>query len=501
MLLRRLWIVAWTSKSWPLFALKITLAIALVTAIFAGALLAMHPLPLEAGDVATCLKRSFLAFATLASDDQGCWVQPQWASDAISYLQILLSILFFGVLVSYFVALILNPSGRYHFKKTANVRRDRYGQQVITFSFLNDSPTTIETIQRRVIARAITSATIIKNIPLGPARQSFPLAEPFIPLRFHVDMQAFGLETEQVSETGVVEKMTIADPAKPDSRIDIKSLVVHISGTTADLNLAAAQEHRYHIEAGGFVACDFHDVVPNYTAARGSWWRRLVRPKDVRRHFDAEAVASEAISPAADPIWIFAYGSLVDPESAASSLKLEDWTADDFPIAHLRGYRRTWNVAMDNEVDLPNYKYYVETDGNRPSAFVAFLNIVEDDEASTSVNGCLMRINERQKKDLMQRERNYELREVSDRIGPRPGKGKVFAFVGLDEAIARFERAKPEKPVVVSSSYVESVEKAFRRRGRAAHTQYCASTETVEDAGIERRELRRHRTSPVRKQT
>lgn len=494
MLFRRLWIVAWTGTSWPLFALKITIAIALVTVIFAGVLLAIHPPPLEAADVMSCFKRSFVTFATLANDDQGCQVRPQWASDAISYLQILLSILFFGVLVSYFVALILNPRRRYHFKKTANVRADRYGKRVLTFSFLNDSPTTVETIQWRVIARVETSTTIIKNIPLGPARESIPMAEPFIPLRFHVDMQEFGLETERVSGADVVEVMTIADPAKPDSRIEIKTFVVRISGTTADLNLTATQEHRYRIEAGSVVARDFHDVVANYAAARGFWWRRLIRPKDVRRHFDAEAEDGEAVSSAADPTWIFAYGSLVDPDEAASSLELEDWTADDFPTAHLRGYRRTWNVAMDNEVNLPHYKYFVENDGNRPGVFVAFLNIVEDNEAGTPVNGCLMRVSETQKKALMKRERNYELRDVSDRIGPRPVKGKVFAFVGLKEANARYERANLEKPVLVSSDYVEQVEKAFRRRGRTAFTHYRASTETLEDAGIERRELLLRRT-------
>src|SRR3712207_7042258 len=50
--------------------------------------------------------------------------------------------------------------------------------------------------------------------------------------------------------------------------------------------------------------------------------------------------------------WVFGYASLVDRPGAHE--------------AELRGFHRRWNAAMDNSVDLPGYKHYLDPgDGSR----------------------------------------------------------------------------------------------------------------------------------------
>src|SRR3954452_9313466 len=74
--------------------------------------------------------------------------------------------------------------------------------------------------------------------------------------------------------------------------------------------------------------------------------------------------------------FVFGYGSLVEALDAGGR------------AAHLDGYRRRWQVAMDNSRDLPGYKYYVDPrTGERPRVFVAFLDLAPDPRAR--VNGVL----------------------------------------------------------------------------------------------------------------
>lgn len=105
------------------------------------------------------------------------------------------------------------------------------------------------------------------------------------------------------------------------------------------------------------------------------------------------------------------------------------------------GYRRRWGVAMDNGVDLPGYKYFVDPHtGERPAVMVAFLDLVE--EPGASVNGTLLEVEDFTALD--RRERNYRRHEI------RPG---VHAYFGTPEARARFARG----PTVIASSYYDLV--------------------------------------------
>ena len=121
--------------------------------------------------------------------------------------------------------------------------------------------------------------------------------------------------------------------------------------------------------------------------------------------------------------------------------------------ARLRGYRRSWNVAMDNRETIPGYKCYLDEEGGRPEVYVTFLNLVE----GTGVDGVAIRVDDFAPLDA--RERNYARVDVTDAVVDVPGP--VFAYVGRDEAVERFEAAHREGSAVVARAYLELVRTAF----------------------------------------
>ena len=105
---------------------------------------------------------------------------------------------------------------------------------------------------------------------------------------------------------------------------------------------------------------------------------------------------------------------------------------------------------MDNAVDLPGYKYYVDAAGRRPAVKVAFLNLIEADEV---VNGVVL---DADLDALDMRERNYERVEIE------PG---LWTYVGTAAARARYEAG----PAVVSREYLEIVRGGFAALDQLEH--------------------------------
>lgn len=122
-------------------------------------------------------------------------------------------------------------------------------------------------------------------------------------------------------------------------------------------------------------------------------------------------------------------------------------------VATLRGYERRWQVAMDNRVDLPGYKYYVDSKtGERPPVCVAFLDLAP--ASGRSVKGVVF---EADLDALDGRERNYARREVMD---------GVVAYIGTPDARERYRRG----PTVVSAEYLESVRRGLARIGASTES-------------------------------
>ena len=156
---------------------------------------------------------------------------------------------------------------------------------------------------------------------------------------------------------------------------------------------------------------------------------------------------------------MFGYGSLVPAGVAA--------LPDGAVPCRLSGWRRGWDVAMDNARDLPGYKHYLTPDGERPDVMVAFLDIAPHEGGL--VNGAAIPVDQGELPDLDRRERNYRRVEVTDHLDTRlPGGGAVWAYVGLPASRERAERGRREGRLVVSRGYYERVREGFAAIGERA---------------------------------
>jgi hypothetical protein len=172
--------------------------------------------------------------------------------------------------------------------------------------------------------------------------------------------------------------------------------------------------------------------------------------------------------PASHPTdYVFAYGSLVRDLAGGEELALRG--------AYLRDHRRAWNLAMDNSVSLPGYKYYLDAgDSSRPEVFVTFLNLIA--APGGRVNGMLVPVSAEELLELDRRERNYTRREVTTSIEPAAG-GRVWSYFGKPEACRRFAAGLHAARAVVDESYLERVRTGFEALGDNALAEFELSTD------------------------
>jgi cation transport regulator ChaC len=148
--------------------------------------------------------------------------------------------------------------------------------------------------------------------------------------------------------------------------------------------------------------------------------------------------------------WVFAYGSLLPAGRAV--------LPGGAVAADLHGWRRSWSVAMDNSVDLPDYKHYVAPDGQRPDLMVCYLDI--DERPDAVVNGVALKVGADELPALDARERNYERRDVAGQLSVSLG-GRVWAYVGRRAGRARARRGRRVRRLAIASSYHERVMAGF----------------------------------------
>jgi cation transport regulator ChaC len=156
--------------------------------------------------------------------------------------------------------------------------------------------------------------------------------------------------------------------------------------------------------------------------------------------------------------FVFGYASLTN--------RAEDGAAGR-NVARLRGFRRVWNVAMDNSVAIPGYKHYLDpVSGERPQVFVTYLNI--EPAASASCVGALLAVDADDLQRLDRRELNYRRSEVTELVEWSAGARAalpVWTYVGLDAAQARYRRGLAAGTAVVHREYLEIVERGFGELG------------------------------------
>jgi hypothetical protein len=129
---------------------------------------------------------------------------------------------------------------------------------------------------------------------------------------------------------------------------------------------------------------------------------------------------------------------------------------------------------MDNSITIPGYKYYVIPDsGERPNVFVTFLNLAYD--PGSAVNGVAMPVSSNDLNTLDKRERNYERRDVTDRIRGHVD-GTIWTYIGSTDARRRFERGLREGRAAVSREYYDAVVNDFATLGACALNEFWATT-------------------------
>ncbi len=157
--------------------------------------------------------------------------------------------------------------------------------------------------------------------------------------------------------------------------------------------------------------------------------------------------------------YVFGYGSLVAEGEGCH-------------VATLRGYRRTWGVAMDNAVDLPGYKHYLlRSDGSRPAVHVAFLDVVAD--PACSVTGICLPVDRRRLAELDARERNYSRVDVTALVDQ--AHGTVWSYVGSEDGVTRFLEGVAAGRAVVSRDYFDGVAAALRAIAPGEEDALCES--------------------------
>ena len=155
-------------------------------------------------------------------------------------------------------------------------------------------------------------------------------------------------------------------------------------------------------------------------------------------------------------------------------------------LCNLRGYRRCWNVAMDNTRDLAAYKYYLDPDtGHRPEIYVTFLNIRP--AAGYEINGILFSVTDEELQMLDTRERNYVRKEVAASVD-MPKEGKVWVYQGSEAARERYERGLQNNQAYIQAAYYRYVHACFQQLGQYHAQAYSDSTDTPE---VPLRELKR----------
>ena len=172
---------------------------------------------------------------------------------------------------------------------------------------------------------------------------------------------------------------------------------------------------------------------------------------------------------------VFGYGSLVHVQNLERYLGRKLQPDIDYKICSLKNYQRCWNVAMDNKVDLPNYKYYRDSRTNeRINAFVTFLNIRP--HASKDILGILFRVTDAELVNLDLRERNYRRTNITKQLEIQI-QGNAWTYIGLPAAEQRYKTGLAQNKAVIAQTYFNSVKDAYFALGDEEFANYIVTTD------------------------
>jgi cation transport regulator ChaC len=154
---------------------------------------------------------------------------------------------------------------------------------------------------------------------------------------------------------------------------------------------------------------------------------------------------------------VFAYGSLVSPDSFAATLGRRPQALTP---ARLRGWRRRWSLLRDN---LASEKTFARTDGGELPRWVIGLNLEPDEgtEVELEPNGALIEIDDGELERLDVRELRYDRVEVTGRLSGADQFDRIVTYTARPEHFA----AQPPEGTVAMAPYLRFIEVAFRALG------------------------------------
>lgn len=150
--------------------------------------------------------------------------------------------------------------------------------------------------------------------------------------------------------------------------------------------------------------------------------------------------------------YVFGYGSLAHPQ---------DWALQGLPVkaiyGHLSGYRRTWQVALENADPRYDHKHYKHK-GERIECAVATLGIYSC-PSGPPCNGLAIPVTKSRLDLLKQREISYQMSEDISNLFSQDLPLPLWAYVPSKESYQIYRRN--ENNVFLPESYLSYCQEAF----------------------------------------
>ncbi len=180
----------------------------------------------------------------------------------------------------------------------------------------------------------------------------------------------------------------------------------------------------------------------------------------------------------AEPTWVFGYGSLVSPASAARTVERD--VTDQVMLAMLADYGRRWNYGS-----LHQRASWHSPRGPVVDGVVVCLGL--EAAAGERCNGSIFPVTPDELARLDWRERDYDRVDVTDLIAltdPASGAstpvatapGRVVTYVPRTSAVERYRTARDAGRAAIKRTYHELVDGAFAAHGDVHVEQYRTST-------------------------
>jgi hypothetical protein len=163
---------------------------------------------------------------------------------------------------------------------------------------------------------------------------------------------------------------------------------------------------------------------------------------------------------------LFAYGSLVSPESASHTLGRD---VEPSAVVRLPGWRRRWTTVRDN---LAAEKTFARRAGGELLGRVLGLNLEPSDDPAEAPNGVLIELSEPELARLDVREMRYDRFAVGEQVERPAHLDEVFAY----RAKPAHHAPRPPDGAVVIATYAAHVEAAFGALGADQRELYTETT-------------------------